>query len=120
MHRRNRASLEGIIEDEDLGIEALHPGGVTLSREFAGQLALRNRAQVLEVASGTGETACMLASEFGARLPAWIFLLTCFYGRAARNSGDILFTASPMIKSWCRTADWVLASARKSDFSAGP
>ena len=68
MHRRNRASLEGIIEDEDLGIEALHPGGVTLSREFAGQLALRNRAQVLEVASGTGETACMLASEFGARV----------------------------------------------------
>jgi SAM-dependent methyltransferase len=64
----NRASLERLIEDEDLGIEVLHPGGLALSKEFAHQCGLRRGARVLEVASGTGETACMLASEFGARV----------------------------------------------------
>src|ERR1700730_12235164 len=52
------------------------------------------------------------------RVPAISFQGTS--GCAARNSGDILFTASPIIRSWCRTADWVFASCRNSAFSAGP
>jgi SAM-dependent methyltransferase len=63
---RDPVSIERLIEDEDLGIEVLHPGGLALSAAFARQCFLRKRAKVLEVASGTGETACLWASEFSA------------------------------------------------------
>src|ERR1043166_4134471 len=52
------------------------------------------------------------------RVPAISFQVTS--GCAARNSGDILLTASPMIRSWCRPADWVFASPRNSVLSVGP
>src|SRR5271157_4004437 len=52
------------------------------------------------------------------RVPAISFQGTS--GCAARNSVDTLLTASPMIKSWCRTADWVFASSKNSAFPVGP
>ncbi|HEY1730611.1 MAG TPA: hypothetical protein VGG15_02635 [Terriglobales bacterium] len=61
-------SIERLIENEDLRIEVLHPGGLALSTEFARQCHIRNGTQVLEVASGTGETACLLAADLGARV----------------------------------------------------
>jgi arsenite methyltransferase len=63
-----RPSIERLIENEDLGIEILHPGGLALTVEFARLCGVREDAQVLEVASGTGETSCLLTSEFGAHV----------------------------------------------------
>jgi hypothetical protein len=61
-------SIEQLIENEDLEIEVLHPGGLALSTVFARQCHTRNGTQVLEVASGTGETACLLAAALGVRV----------------------------------------------------
>jgi hypothetical protein len=45
--------------------ESYHPGGLGLTRRLAGALGLRRSQRVLDVASGPGTTACLLASEFG-------------------------------------------------------
>ena len=63
-------SLEALIEGEDLGLETLHPGGLGITRELAGLAAIAPGTTVLEVAAGTGETARLLALEFGARVTA--------------------------------------------------
>ncbi len=51
-----------------LKLEILHPGGLELTRELAGLCQIKNDTRVLDVASGTGETACFLAERFGARV----------------------------------------------------
>lgn len=45
--------------------ESYHPGGLDLTRHVARSLALRPGERVLDVASGPGATAFLLASEFG-------------------------------------------------------
>lgn len=45
--------------------ESYHPGGLTLTRRLAGQLTLPADAHVLDVASGRGTTAVLLAQGFG-------------------------------------------------------
>jgi hypothetical protein len=45
--------------------EAYHPGGLALTRRLADQLALRPGQAVLDVASGPGTTARLLATEYG-------------------------------------------------------
>jgi len=45
--------------------ESYHPGGLDLTRRLAHAVALRPAARVLDVASGPGTTAFLLASEFG-------------------------------------------------------
>ncbi|MGH9251095.1 MAG: class I SAM-dependent methyltransferase [Acidimicrobiales bacterium] len=45
--------------------ESYHPGGLALTRHLATHLALPPGAQVLDVASGRGATAMLLAQEFG-------------------------------------------------------
>ena len=76
---RNPASLEQLIENQDVGLEELHPGGLALSTEFARQCGIVEGARFLEIAPGTGETACLLAADFGARLTcldiSWQLLL---------------------------------------------
>jgi SAM-dependent methyltransferase len=62
------ASLEGLVEAGLLQLDSLHPGGLELTRRLAELCGVRAGADVLDVASGTGETACFLASEFGARV----------------------------------------------------
>lgn len=42
-----------------------HPGGLELTRRLAGALRLRGGERVLDVASGPGSTALLLAEEFG-------------------------------------------------------
>ena len=64
----DRASLESVVESGMLKVESLHPGGLSLSRELAGLCGIRKGDRVLDVASGTGETACLLAGEFGANV----------------------------------------------------
>ena len=43
--------------------ESYHPGGIELTRRLAALLDLRPRQQVLDVASGLGATAVVLATE---------------------------------------------------------
>jgi SAM-dependent methyltransferase len=45
--------------------ESYHPGGLELTRRLAGSLGLRSGQKVLDVASGPGATAFLLAAEFG-------------------------------------------------------
>lgn len=66
----NRPSLEALIEAEDLGLEILHPGGLAITRELASVTGIVTGTSVLEIAAGTGETAHLLAAEFGARVTA--------------------------------------------------
>ena len=58
-------SLENLIEDEDIGLEVLHPGGLDITRELAQLCHISLGSKVLEVASGTGESACFLVQNFG-------------------------------------------------------
>ena len=48
--------------------ESYHPGGLDLTRRLARALDLRPGQRVLDVASGPGSTAFLLASEFGAEV----------------------------------------------------
>jgi SAM-dependent methyltransferase len=63
-------SLEGLVETGMLALESLHPGGLKTTEQLANLCNIQRRAAVLDVASGTGETACFLAETFGARVVA--------------------------------------------------
>ena len=56
-----RPSLENLVENADLGVEVLHPGGLELTRELAALCHVGEDTKVLDVARGTGESACDLA-----------------------------------------------------------
>ena len=62
------ASLEALVEDGDLGFQILHPGGLELTRELAELCCAGPHKRLLDVASGTGESACYLAESFGCRV----------------------------------------------------
>jgi SAM-dependent methyltransferase len=64
----DRASLEGIVETGMVTLDSLHPGGLETTRHLAEACCIQRGAAVLDVASGTGETACFLAEAFGARV----------------------------------------------------
>ncbi len=63
-----RPTLENLIEGEDIGLEVLHPGGLDITQELAQLCHVHQGALVLDVASGTGESACYLARRFNCRL----------------------------------------------------
>lgn len=65
---KERPSLEALVESGLLKLQSLHPGGLALTRELAELCDIRKGASVLDVASGTGESACFLAEEIGARV----------------------------------------------------
>ena len=64
----DEASLEKLIETEVLKVESLHPGGLELTRELAELCNINKGTSVLDVASGTGESACFLSERFGAHV----------------------------------------------------
>ncbi len=64
----SKFSLEKLIESEGIGIEILHPGGLEITKELAELCRINENSYVLDVASGTGETACFLAETFGCRV----------------------------------------------------
>ena len=66
--KKMQPSLENLVESEDLGFEILHPGGLEITRELANLCRIGKDSYVLDVASGTGESACFLAETFGARV----------------------------------------------------
>jgi SAM-dependent methyltransferase len=63
-----RPSLESLIETEAIGVESFHPGGLESTRELAERCWIGKDTRVLDVASGTGETACFLVDELGAQV----------------------------------------------------
>ncbi len=63
--RNEQPSLEKLIETEDIGIEILHPGGMEITMELAEHCGIREGARVLDVASGTGESACRVEETYG-------------------------------------------------------
>jgi len=63
-----RPSLEDLIESEDLRLEVLHPGGLEITKELAELCHIGKDTKVLDVSSGTGESACFLAEEFGCQV----------------------------------------------------
>jgi len=58
-------SLEHLIENEDLGIEILHPGGLEITGELSELCHIGKNTKVLDIASGTGESAFYLVQNFG-------------------------------------------------------
>jgi ubiquinone/menaquinone biosynthesis C-methylase UbiE len=58
-------SLENLIESVDLKLEVLHPGGLEITKELAELCHVSKDTKVLDVSSGTGESACFLAEQFG-------------------------------------------------------
>jgi ubiquinone/menaquinone biosynthesis C-methylase UbiE len=58
-------SLEALVESGMIQVESLHPGGLALTEELAQFCNLAEGDRVLDVACGTGESACHLADRFG-------------------------------------------------------
>ncbi len=58
-------SLESLVEELDLGIETLHPGGLETTKRLAEMCGIDENMKVLDVASGTGLTAIFLAENYG-------------------------------------------------------
>ena len=65
---QKRPSLENLVESEDLGFEILHPGGLEITRELATLCHIEKDSKILDVAAGTGESACYLQENFGSQV----------------------------------------------------
>jgi len=63
-----RASLETLVEEGELQLDTLHPGGLEITRELAELCHIDRQSSVLDIASGTGESACFLTESFAARV----------------------------------------------------
>ncbi|MPZ27465.1 MAG: methyltransferase domain-containing protein [Micromonosporaceae bacterium] len=68
--------------------QAYHPGGLALTRRLADQLTLRPGQQVLDVASGRGTTARLLAAEYGVDVTG-IDLSAANVAIATAEAGDL-------------------------------
>ena len=68
--RTERPSLEALVESGLLQLESLHPGGLDTARELAEMCQIGRGTRVLDVAAGTGETACYLTEQFRAAVVA--------------------------------------------------
>jgi len=68
--------------------EAYHPGGLALTRRLAGHLALRPGQAVLDVASGPGTTARLLATEHQVRVTG-VDLSVANVDRATRGAAGL-------------------------------
>lgn len=89
-----RPSLEALIEAEDLGLEILHPGGLQITRELGELCRIGPTSRVLDVASGTGESACFLAENFGCAVTgvdASDFMLNRAIEKARNTGANIEF-----------------------------
>jgi ubiquinone/menaquinone biosynthesis C-methylase UbiE len=84
---RRQVSLESLVESGDLKIEVLHPGGLETTRELAELCRIGAGSKVLDVASGTGETACYLAESLGCEVTG-IDVSPPMVERARRKAGE--------------------------------
>lgn len=62
----DRPSLEALVEAGVVELETLHPGGLQLTDELATLCGVTSGTKVLDVACGTGESACYLAEHYHA------------------------------------------------------
>ncbi len=60
----SKPSLENLVESGVIEVESLHPGGMITTHELAELCHVDKNTKLLDVASGTGESACYLAEEF--------------------------------------------------------
>jgi len=91
---RKRPSLEALVEEVDLGIEILHPGGLEITRELVKLCHIGRDSLVLDVACGTGETACFLVETYGCRVigvDASSFMIAKAERKAGQRGLDIKF-----------------------------
>ena len=65
MSSQTKPSLENLVESGVLGVESLHPGGMTTTKELAELCRVNTNTSLLDVASGTGESTCFLVKTFG-------------------------------------------------------
>lgn len=82
-----RPSLESLIESENIGIDVLHPGGLEITGELAEHCGISAGISVLDVASGTGESACFLAETYRCHVTG-IDMAECMVERARRKAGE--------------------------------
>lgn len=66
--KNKRPSLESIIESEEVCLEILHPGGLEITRELAQLCHFGKDIKILDVGSGTGESAFYLVRNFSCHL----------------------------------------------------
>lgn len=60
----NKPSLENLIEELDLDIETLHPGGLKTTKKLAEMCKIEKNMKILDVASGKGLSAIFLAENY--------------------------------------------------------
>jgi len=60
-----KPSLENLVESGIIDVESLHPGGMVVTEELAELCCVNENTLLLDVASGTGESACFLAEKYG-------------------------------------------------------
>jgi SAM-dependent methyltransferase len=61
-------SLEDLIESEEIGLELFHPGGLEITAELGRVCRIWKNNSVLDVGSGTGESALFLTTAFSCRV----------------------------------------------------
>jgi SAM-dependent methyltransferase len=66
--KNKRPSLENIIESEDVCLEILHPGGLEMTRELVQLCHIGKVIKVLDIGSGTGESAFYLVRNFNCHI----------------------------------------------------
>lgn len=100
-------SLEHLIETEDVGLEVFHPGGRELTLEVARACGVGEGITVLDVACGTGESACLLCEELGATvigLDATEPMIERAVTKARRRSLPVRFLRGDAHRLPCRDA----------------
>ena len=92
------ASLEALVESGELRtIPILHPGGLELTRELAELCHVSQGKRVLDVASGTGESACYLVQSFACLVTGVdhsTFMIDVARRKARDRGLDICFEAA--------------------------
>ncbi len=62
--KETKPSLENLIEELNLNIETLHPGGLETTKQLADMCEIEENMRVLDVASGTGLSAIFLSENY--------------------------------------------------------
>lgn len=105
IQKDDRPSLEGLVESGAVDLESLHPGGLLLTGELADTCGISAGTRVLDVACGTGESACYLAEQFGATV--------C----GLDHSGDLLARAREKAEKRSLSIEFRMGDAHKLPFS---
>lgn len=80
-------SLEALVESGAIDLEILHPGGLRLTSELADLCGIAAGTRVLDVACGTGESACHLAGQYGAAAVG-VDVSAAMLARARQKAGE--------------------------------